>query len=1104
MSEVQQQIPIQPVEQPVICSPYEEPDAHWDYDKTDGSAVKTGGRRPAGYWYQTKKVGTKDQELFEEFFQEENFDDLPLINLLREDVRRWRESGYRGATNVTKELLNWWRSPSRSRPLFFCQLEAVETLIYLAEIRIPGRASKTGFRKFALSEANLQRLLKGERPEDEGEIQLDRADGRTKTFHPFAKLADANFFPTLVDLPLDSGLLPLRRMGSKMATGSGKTVVMSLLISWAFCNRGVNPSSTEFPNGVLVCCPNLTVKERLKVLRPEDPDNYYAAFDLVPVNLRPHLQKGKVVVENWHRFAPESEHKEGDKSYAVVNKGPETAETLSRRVLGDLYDRLPIMVLNDEGHHCWRPAPADQQIENVDTSRKGRKKRDDLTREEAKEIEEEANEARVWLQGLDSINNCLKDKPGIAYCVDLSATPFYIKGSGFSEGQPFPWLVSDFGLVDAIESGITKIPRIPVKDESGREDEAGRPDPKYFRLWRHIVDELKKVGETFQSGKPKPEACYREAEGALIQLSDQWKQKFDLMKDASPNQEHIPPVMIVVCDNTQIADFFYKKISGESESDTVTLEDIEDLEDEDEDESSSPKKKGKKQIVYGTSAIKPEFSNTKDRKYTIRIDVDMLRKAESDDPGITKQKAEEELRRLIATVGKRGEPGEHVRCVVSVAMLTEGWDANNVTHILGIRAFGSQLLCEQVVGRGLRRMNYHPEPDENGKLLLPPEYVDVYGIPFTVIPYKGKPVDQPSPEDKPKNRVWAVPDREEMEIRFPYVDGYVFQLTKGILRCDFDKIEDRIAIEPEDEPTATYLSPAAGYVDTPKQARTGFEYVKQDRQAYYNNTHFQTILFLITTEIINDLQDAGRPKTTSKEKVMALQSRHQLFPQVYGFVQRFVKEFVDYNGVDPRELGLQRYTTRIKELLSKVIYPDDDAGEPPLVPVINRYRPMGSTGLVDFVTTRPTVPSARSHINSVVLHSNWEGDAATVMDAPEAEPIVSHFARNDHLGLTIPYEHLEVTHKYEPDFLVRLTNGVTVLTEIKGHEHTPEQNNAKHQAARRWVSAVNNMKDEVFGQWDFLVCRDVELLLPALGKLVGKTVPPYRLKKNGQLDLNGG
>jgi type III restriction enzyme len=403
----------------------------------------------------------------------------------------------------------------------------------------PGRTSKTGFKKFALSDANLQRLLGGERPRPEGEVELDRFDGRTARVNPFQDLATSDFFPTLVDSPWGTHLLPLRRMGCKMATGSGKTVVMAMLISWAFCNRGVNPGSTEFPNAVLVCCPNITVKERLQVLRPDNPDNYYAGFDLVPVNLRPHLHKGKVLVDNWHKFSPESEHKEGNKSYAVVDKGPETPETLARRVLGDLYDRMPIMVLNDEGHHCWRPAPPDKRVEEVDTARKG-KKRTDVSVEEAKELEEEANEARVWLRGLDWINNCLGEgKRGIAHCIDLSATPFYIKGSGFTEGQPFPWLVSDFGLVDAIESGIVKIPRLPVRDASGKMDEVGRPDPKYFRLWRHIQRALQ-PSEKFGSGKPKPEPCYREAEGALKQLAGQWHEKYLMIQDANPDQERVP------------------------------------------------------------------------------------------------------------------------------------------------------------------------------------------------------------------------------------------------------------------------------------------------------------------------------------------------------------------------------------------------------------------------------------------------------------------------------------------------------------------------------------------------------------------------------------
>jgi type III restriction enzyme len=1084
MSEVQNNIPIQPVEKPVICSPFDEPDSHWDYVKQTGAAVKTKGRRPAGYWYKTDQFGTRDDSLFKDADPEENFDDLPLVNLLREDVRRWREAEYRGASNVTRELLKWWSNPSRSQRLRFCQREAAETLIYLAELRIPRKTSRTQFRKFALSEENLTRLLKGEAPQEEGEVELDRYDGRTVKVSPFQKLASSAFYPTLADIPLDADLLPLLRMGCKMATGSGKTMVMAMMIAWAFCNRGQNPNSKEYPNAVLVCCPNLTVKERLQVLRPDNPKNDCTTFDLVPVNLRHFLQSGKVLIENWHRFSAESEHKEGDKSYAVVDKGPETPETLARRVLGDLYDHLPIMVFNDEGHHCWRPAPPDKRIEEVDTARKG-KKRADVTNEEAKQLEDEANEARVWLQGLDWINNCLGGgKRGISMCLDLSATPFYIKGSGFREGQPFPWLVSDFGLVDAIESGIVKIPRLPVKDTAGKKDEVGRPDPKYFRLWRNVVNSLQ-PSEKFGSGKPKPEPCYREAQSALVQIAHQWLERFKYHQQASADQVRIPPVLIVVCDNTEIADYFYRKISGEQDAEEVTLEDVEEVEATEEEET--PKRgKAKKKVIYGPSHILKEFANTPERKRnTIRIDVQMLKDAESEDPAATRQKAAEELRKVVATVGKPGEPGEQVRCVVSVAMLTEGWDASNVTHILGIRAFGSQLLCEQVVGRGLRRMNHQPEWDEQErKWLLRPEYCDVYGIPFSVIPYKGRATKEEAPEDKPQNRVWAMPDREEMEIRFPYVEGYVFKMTKGLLRCDLDNIS-HVEIDPKLEPTTTYLRPAAGYMDSHEPEKVPFEYVPQDRSTYYANTHFQSILFLITQKIIFDPQSSSMGKTDKKSAVMRLQSRHQLFPQVFSFVQQFVQKKVKYNDVDPKELGLEKYVTMIVERLRAAIHPDDSAGEPPLLPILNRYRPVGSTAGVDFVTTRKITQSLKSHINAVVLHSGWEAEAASLLDGTD---FVKWYARNDHLGLVIPYRHLEVDHSYEADFLVRLANDPMLLLEIKGYEvHDRERNNAKFDAARRWVIAVNNTGD--FGRWDFLVCRDLDLLVPKLAELNGEKAP---------------
>ncbi|MCR4414259.1 MAG: DEAD/DEAH box helicase family protein, partial [Thermoguttaceae bacterium] len=1001
---------------------------HWIYDSQTGVPSRAGFRREAGYWYKTERTGTAQQRLF----AEEERDDLPLVNLLRKDVRRWREAGYRGASKVTRDLLNHWASAQRPRRLFFCQREAAETIIYLAELRIPGKASRTGFKNFELSEENLARLLRGERP-------------------LFPQLVRPDFFPMLVDPPADPGLpLALRRLGCKMATGSGKTVVMAMLISWAFCNRAMNPGSTEFPSAALVCCPNLTVKERLQVLRPENPENYYAAFDLVPVKYRSLLQYGKVLVENWHR-------------YAVVDKGPETPETLARRVLGDLYERMPLMVLNDEGHHCWRPRPVNGE---------------DLAADERRELKEEAEEARVWLTGLDWINNARGgNKPGISFCVDLSATPFYIKGSGYPEGQPFPWLVSDFGLVDAIECGIVKIPRLPVFDDTARRDLAGRPDPKYFRLWHNITGSLSPA-DKLPSGRPKAEVVYREAEGALEQIAGQWVERFKYIEEANPHQERVPPVLIVVCDNTDIAEVFYRKISGESESETVTEQEVEEVEAGEDEEETPRKRKGKrkKKVVYGRGAVFPEyFSNTPDRKHTIRIDTKLLGEAESEDPNKTRQDAAEELRRIIATVGKRGQPGEFVRCVVSVSMLTEGWDANNVTHILGIRAFGSQLLCEQVVGRGLRRMSYDPDPQTG---LLPEEYVDVYGIPFSVIPFKGRPVHKATPEDKPKNPVYAVPERADaMEMRFPIVEGYVFALAKNLLKCNVAEIEP-LSIDPRLEPTTTFLRPTAGYLDTPWNS-VPFEFVQQDRDEYYSQTHLQGILFQIAKCVVDELLAPTQGRDDKRTRVMRLQSRHQLFPQVFRFVQEYVKTRVRFNNVDQRELGLEKYSRLIVERIRDALYPDETAGEPPLLPVLNRYKPYGSTSAVDFTTTRPVVETVKSHIKCVVQHSDWEGEAARLLDLC---PAVACYARNDHLGLTIPYEYLGVDHSYEPDFLVRLTNGLTVVLEIKGFEvHDPERTNQKHTAARKWVTAVNNLGD--FGRWDFLVCRDLDQLMPALADL---------------------
>ena len=252
-----------------------------------------------------------------------------------------------------------------------------------------------------------------------------------------------------------------------------------------------------------------------------------------------------------------------------------------------------------------------------------------------------------------------------------------------------------------------------------------------------------------------------------------------------------PPVLIIVCADTKIAEHFYRKISGESETEVV-------------DENSTGKRRKKKTDENSLRAgcYLPELlSNSEGITRTLRIDSKMLAEAESEDPNKNRSQAAEDLRQIVATIGKQGQPGEQIRCVVSVAMLNEGWDANNVTHILGLRAFTSQLLCEQVVGRGLRRMNYTPDPETG---LLTEEYVDVYGIPFSVIPFRGRTTGARVPDDKPKNHVRALPEREGLEIRFPVVEGYAFALQKNEIKADIASTEP-LSLQPEINPTALYV-----------------------------------------------------------------------------------------------------------------------------------------------------------------------------------------------------------------------------------------------------------------------------------------------------------
>ena len=1012
------QIPIQPVENPILCSPYKEPDQHWLYDTATGVPSKVSGRRPASYWFKSERTGTAQQQLG--FLAEEERDDLPLVNALRDDVRRWRESGWENASETTKKLLrHWWRE-DRTRRLFFCQLEAAETIIYLREILALGKKSRWSPK---LTLLDFETLNHGQNP------------------RPIEWVAKVAQHPKLSDIPNEPDSIAIPRYACKMATGSGKTVLMAMLISWAFCNRGTKPGDPRYPRRALVVCPNLTIKERLNVLRPGDPNNYYEMFDIVPSSMRPELAKGKVLVTNWHWFNPESEViKVG--GVTVGKLGVETPEAFARNRLGDLWDTEPLMVLNDEGHHAYRPAPVGGDVV--------------LTADEKSDREE----ATVWVSGLDKINAAC----GIGICVDMSATPFYIHGSGYPEGSPFPWIISDFSLVDAIESGITKIPRLPAMDNTGR------PDPKYFKLWEHITRNLK-AGEKLTGGKPKPAVIYRKAEDALLTLAGEWKERLDQVQKSAPGQDHTPPVMIVVCDNTDIAEHFYRAISGEE------LIEVEILDDDDEDEAPKKHKKKPKAVKHYGAGLAgfPELWNRKGAEITLRIDSKLLAMAESEDLSATKKESAEELRKIVSTVGRLGEVGERIRCVVSVNMLSEGWDANNVTHILGLRAFHSQLLCEQVVGRGLRRMDYTPDPNTG---LLTAEYVDIFGVPFSLIPFKGRqPGKGASPDDRPKHEVMALPERKAFEIRFPIVEGYVVSLKRNLVTCDVSQVE-RTALDPWSTPTAAFVRPQVGYQVGHPTAHGGFGFELVDRQTYYDSVHPQTIVFEIAREIVRALTEASH---TGKERLRR-ESRTVLFPQVVRIVQNYIRQRVDLNGLHPCEVGLQTYAQRIIGLLIAGITPDDEQGETPLLPRLNRYKPIGSTESVHFKTVKPVQIADVSHLNYVACDTgSWEQAAVFQLEKLAKEDVVFSYVRNDRLEFNIPYELYGNPQVYEPDFIVRLRNDVSVVLEIKGKSF--EDTDAKHQAAKRWVSAVNHWGK--LGEWKFLVCREPQQLGDGFAKLIG-------------------
>ena len=386
----------------IINSPYEEPTRHWRYDRETRLFDLAEGRRPAGY-----VVASGDSKAFDD---PGIFVEIPLVNKIRPRVMAWREANYPGVSSITKRLLEYWRDPEEfeARRFFFCQLEAIETVIWLTEAPASERVG--------------------------------------------------------IDIPSDGGDW-LRRC-CKMATGSGKTVVMAMLIAWHVLNKVTYPQEARFSKNVFVIAPGLTVKSRLSVLEPASEGNYYEEFRVVPSALLDKLRQGRVLIRNWHALSWDSEE-QIKKRRSVDKRGVKSDEAYTREVLGEMANARNLLVINDEAHHAWRV--------NWEAEGKYMRQRD---------LKDSANEATVWVGGLDRLNR----SRGILTCYDFSATPFTPSGKKSSEEALFGWIVSDFGLNDAIESGLVKTPRVVVRDDAV-------PDAKTYksRLYHIYNDDEVKV-----------------------------------------------------------------------------------------------------------------------------------------------------------------------------------------------------------------------------------------------------------------------------------------------------------------------------------------------------------------------------------------------------------------------------------------------------------------------------------------------------------------------------------------------------------------------------------------------------------------------------------
>lgn len=989
---------------PILNSPYEYPGRHWELDGSGQPTQRILDKRrhaefitPIPKPKKRKDSAEQERLIFDEGAglsnKDQQYDHTAVINSVRDEVDKWRRIPNPADWRVTPEtarLLQHWRTHDFAgiRP-FFCQVEAVETAIWLTEVA--PQIGKSG-----------QRFLE----------HLDNAN------------TEAN--PELMRLAL------------KLATGAGKTTVMAMIIVWQTINAVRKPTSKKFTRGFLIVAPGITIRDRLRVLMPNDPNSYYRSRELLPSDMLEDLNKAKIVITNYHAFKLRERiqiSKGGRRLLEGRNGEPlETVESdgqMLQRVMPELMDLRNVLVINDEAHHCYREKPNSEEEEP-------------LTGDDKKEAEKNKEAARLWINGLEAVNR----KLGVSRVYDLSATPFFLSGSGYAEGTLFPWTMSDFSLMDAIECGIVKLPRVPVA-----ENISGEEMPMYRELWKHIGKKMPKKGRG-QSSTLDPLSIPVELQTALLALYGHYEKTYNLWRDAGIK---VPPCFIIVCNNTATSKLIYDYISG--------------FERENED--------GTTNLEYGRLALfrnHDEHGNPLARPNTLLIDSEQLESGEaldknfrdlaSDEIERFKREALERggdlanqiragkdiddatlLREVMNTVGKSEQLGESIRCVVSVSMLTEGWDANTVTHVLGVRAFGTQLLCEQVIGRALRRQSY----DLNEEDLYNVEYADVLGIPFN---FTAKPVVAPPQKPRETIQVKAVlPERESLGIVFPRVAGYRVELPEERLTANFNENSVMELTPALVGPSSTTNSGIIG-----EAVNLNLEHIRDMRRS--------SLIFNLTQRLLyTKWRDPGDEPEL----------------HLFGQLKRITKQWLDtclvckgdtYEGL----LIYQALADIACERITAAITRAEKSKMRPIKAVLDPYNPTGSTVHVNFNTSKTDrweTDSRRCQINWAILDSNWEGEFCRVV---ESHPKVLAYVKNHNLGFEVPYRFASQSRMYRPDFIAQIDDGngaadpINLVIEIKGYRGE-DAKEKKSTMDTYWVPGVNNLN--TFGRWAFAEFTDV-------------------------------